>query len=228
MVGDNTILVDENGKQVSGYDYSEDPSTVKGTKEYRTRIKQDTTLIKDQLNEMRESFDVIPDAEGATKTDILPATSAGKIAEWAADQKVDPSELTGLVESAYHEALNDRRQDGSRVRDLTPYLQQLVIRQSVGGNEDAFTAKGWKGDGPKQYVNAQKVQTLNAAASRLLQKMGKKGGVNDLSNIFYTEALVDWNALGEGVRKQWNRKAQKDENGFYLSAQDMILKGEIG
>ena len=153
---------------------------------------------------MRETFDIIPDADGAAKTDILPATSAGKIAEWAADRGVDPEDLTGLVESAYHEALNDRRQDGSRVRDLTPYLQQLVIRQKVGGNEDAFTAKGWKGEGPKQYVNPQKIQTLNRAAANVLQRMGKKGGVNDLSNIFYTEALKDWNALGEGVRKQWN------------------------
>ena len=58
--------------------------------------------------------------------------------------------------------------------------------------------------------------------------MGKQGGVKDLANIFYTEALVDWNALGEGVRKQWTRKANKDENGFYKFAEHMLIKGEIG
>ena len=133
-----------------------------------------------------------------------------------------PDELGGLVESAYHDALNDRRQDGGRARNLVPYLQQLVVRQSVGGNADVFKSKSQPEKGPPNYVNPKKLQKLNAAASSVLKSMGHQGGVQDLSNIFYTEALVDWNKLDADTKKQWDRKALKDESGFYLYAQDLL------
>ena len=139
------------------------------------------------------------------------------------DNGVSPDELGGLVESAYHDALNDRRQDGGRARNLVPYLQQLVVRKSVGGNAEVFHAKGQSGDGPPQYVNPKKLQKLNAAAGSVLKNMGHQGTVNDLSNIFYTEALKDWNGLDADTKKQWGRKALKDESGFYLFAQDLLL-----
>ena len=223
-VGDNTLLQDAQGNVRSGFDFAADPSEVRGSPEYRTRIKQSTGQIETQLNEMRKAFDTFQTADGeGSKTDILPSTNSSKIAEWAVDNGVSPDELGGLVESAYHDALNDRRQDGGRARNLVPYLQQLVVRKSVGGNAEVFHAKGQSGDGPPQYVNPKKLQKLNAAAGSVLKNMGHQGTVNDLSNIFYTEALKDWNGLDADTKKQWGRKALKDESGFYLFAQDLLL-----
>ena len=221
-VGDNTIYVDRNGKQISGFDLEGDPSSVRGTKEYRDRVKGSTAQISKQLEEMRKTFDVFDKQSGAAKTDILPSTSSQKIAEWAIDNGVNPDELGGLVESAYHDALNDKRQDGARARSLVPYLNQLVVRQQVGGNADVFKAKGGEG-----FVNPRKLKVLNTAVANTLKGMGKQGGVNDLSNLFYTEALKDWNALPKDVREQWDRKARKDESGFYLFASDMITTGGL-
>ena len=224
-VGDNVYYVDQNGKEVSGFDLVGDPSEVRGTKENRDRIKTSTNQISDQLKEMRNTFDVFDKESGSAKTDILPSTNASKIAEWAIENGVQPDELGGLVESAYHDALNDNRQDGSRARNLVPYLNQLVIRQQVGGNADVFKAKKQPKDGPPQYVNAAKLQVLNQAAANTLRSMGKQGGVNDLSNLFYTEALKDWNDMDPDLKEQWDRKARADESGFYLFVENMLLGG---
>ena len=224
-IGDNTVLMDENGKPVNGFKFSEDGSKVPGTKEYRARIKTDTTLIKDQLKEMQETFDAFETADGVkgTTTDILPASSAGKVAEWAAKNGVEPAQLTGLVESAYHDAINDKRQDGARARNLVPYLQQLVIRKQVGNNEGLFKNKGETG-----FVNTQKLQTLNQLAYRVIgQKMGKKGTVNDLSNQFYGLAAGDWGNLSKDQKEMWDKKATDDVNGFYLFAEDMLMNSKF-
>jgi len=224
-VGKSTYLQDAQGNIRSGFDFKADPSEVRGSPEYRTRVKQATSNIEGQLKEMRDTFDVYDKESGGANTDILPSTNANKVAQWAVDNGVSPDELGGLVESAYHDAINDKRQDGSRARDLVPYLQQLVVRQQVGGNSEVFKSKDQAKDGPPKYVNPAKLQKLNAAASNLLKSMGHKGGVNDLSNIFYTEALKDWNGLDADTKKQWQRKAQGDESGFYLFAEHMLTVG---
>ena len=225
-VGDNVLLQDAQGNVRSGFEFASDPSEVRGSPEYRTRVKASQGQITTQLEEMRQAFDVFKTDKGeGAKTDILPATNSAKIAEWAIDNGVSPDELGGLVESAYHDALNDQRQDGSRARNLVPYLQQLVIRQSVGGNANVFQSKEQPKEGPPSYVNPQKLQKLNRNAGFVLKQLGHQGGVQDLANIFYTEALKDWNALDKETKEQWNRKALADESGFYKFADNMLTQG---
>ena len=224
-VGKSTYLQDKNGNIRSGFDFATDPSEVRGSPEYRTRVKQATGNIEGQLKEMRENFDVYDKEAGKAATDILPTTNANKVAQWAVDNGVSPDELGGLVESAYRDAINDKRQDGSRARDLVPYLQQLVVRQQVGGNSAVFQSKDQPKDGPPRYVNPQKLKALNTAGANWLRQQGHKGTVNDLSNIFYTEFLKDWNALDADTKTQWQRKAQSDESGFYLYVQKELMMG---
>jgi len=225
LANGNKAYMDEQGRIRSGFEFGDDPSVVRGTKEYRARVKNATTNIGNQLDEMRKTFDIFDKESGSAKTDILPSTNASKISEWAIENGVNPEELGGLVESAYHDALNDNRQDGSRARDLVPYLNQLVIRQQVGGNADVFKSKNQPKNGPASYVNAAKLQKLNTAAAGVLRRMGKQGGTSDLSNLFYTEALKDWNSLDPDTKELWGRKAQSDESGFYLFAENMLIGG---
>ena len=42
-----------------------------------------------------------------------------------------------------------------------------------------------------------------------------KGNSQDLANQVYTAAITDWNVLPDDVKKEWERKANKGENGFY-------------
>ena len=226
-VGDSTYLADENGNIKSGFDYVADPSEVRGSKEYRTRVKTATGNIESQLKEMRETYDVFDKEKGSAKTDILPTTNANKVAQWAVDNGVSPDQLGGLVESAYHDALNDKRQDGSRARDLVPYLQQLVVRQKVGSNAAAFQAKDQPKDGPARYVNPRKMQVLNTKAYEWLASKGHKGGVEDLSNLVYTAALEDWNKLDADTKAQWNKRAVGDVNGFYDYVTNRLTVGDL-
>ena len=226
--GDDVKLVDAGGNVRSGFDFAVDPSEVRGSPEYRTRVKQATGNIEKQLDQMREEFDIFDKESGAASTQILSSTNSQKVAEWAVDNGVSPDELGGLVESAYQNAINERRQDGAKPRNLVPYLQQLVIREQIGGNADAFMAKDQPKEGTPQYVSARKMKQLNQLASVKLKQMGLKGGVSDLSNMFYTEALDDWNSLDPATKKTWQGKAQGDENGFYLFAENMLEMGEFG
>ena len=216
--------VGPNGKVVDGRVFNQDPSNVRGTPEYRTRINSSTKQVEGVLDGLRSTFDKQGTGdETFYKTDVVPAAQAGKIAEWAAANNVAPEEMAGLVESAYHNAINDRRQDGARVRDLTPYLNQLVIRQSVGTSAEVFRTNPGE-DGPPQYLDTEKMTVMNRVASDLLKSKGFKGGSQDLANQFYTAAITDWNKLPAGVKKDWERKANKGENGFYHFAQDYLVK----
>ena len=171
-------------------------------------------------------FDVFDKEKGSATTDILPTTNANKVAQWAVDNGVSPDQLGGLVSSAYHDAINDKRQDGSRARDLVPYLQQLVVRQKVGSNSTAFHAKDQPKDGPVRYVNPRRVAELNQAAYKWLAGKGHKGTVNDLSNLVYTAALEDWNGLPTVRRDEWNDGATGDVNGFYNYVEHWLKLGD--
>ena len=190
-------------------------------------MKTATSNIEGQLKEMRDTFDVYDKETGGAATDILPTTSANKVAQWAVDNGVSPDQLGGLVESAYHDAINDKRQDGSRTRDLVPYLEQLVVRQKVGSNAGAFQAKDQPKDGGVRYVNPRKMNILNTKAAEWLQSKGHKGGVEDLSNLVYTAALEDWNSLPADEKDDWNSGATGDVNGFYEYVEHKLLLGDI-
>lgn len=209
-----TSYVGPDGSILNPTEWTEDG---KGSKTWRDNLKGTTDTTTKQLKELKETFGYNDpsDKTKGYKTDILPTTSAGKIAEWADQNGVDPAELSGLVESAYHETLNNP-QKGKRARSIIPALEQLVIRQKTGDDAAWKTADGGN-------VDMQKIDILNAAASNKLKSLGFQGNATNLSNMFYGEALTDWNALGPDGQKQWNRKANKGENGFYLFTQDMLL-----
>ena len=224
---DSYVWVGPNGKPVDGRKFNQDPSNVRGTPEYRTRINSSTKQVEGVLDGLRSTFDKQGTGdETFYKTDVVPAAQAGKIAEWAVQNGVAPEEMAGLVESAYHDAINDNRQDGARVRDLTPYLNQLVIRQSVGASSDVFRLNPGS-DGPPDYVDTEKLAVVNKVATGMLRSAGFKGNSQDLANQFYTAAISDWMKLPAGVRKDWERKANKGENGFYHYVQDYLTKQKL-
>ena len=213
-------------KIIDGTKFNENPANVKGTKEWQSKFNDYKKETASQLKELKSTFGSFKGTDGSTKyvTDITPTTSAHKIAEWADKNGVEPNKLQGLVESAYHDAINDKRQDGSRARDLVPYLNQLIIRQKTG-TPDAFVAKGYEpGDGPKQYINASKLSLLNDGAATMMKNAGKQGTSQDLANQFYTAAIKDWNALDTKQQERYMSKALDDENGFYVFINEQYAK----
>ena len=182
---------------------------VPGTKAYNDRVKGNINIAKDQITSLRTQFGGRgKDSDDKTiyATDINPSTQAGEIAKWAAKNDVNQEELAGLIESAYHDALNDERQDGKKVRDLTPYLNQLVVRKLVG-NPDIFrTPEGG-------LVAADKLANVNNV---IKNQLPEGSNVTAIANQYYNSALEEWNALGEEGQKRYNDRANDGENGFYV------------
>ena len=200
------------GTLVSGF-----ATSGQSPKEKADAVKANSATLLPVLKGLREQFDEFETADGVkgSKTDVLPAVAAGKVAEFFIEEGVNPQEGAGIVEAAYHDMINDRRQDGSRARDIVPYLRQNIIRQKLGSHTQAFVTKPASGGNPATYVDAAKVQSLNTAATRWLSSIGAKGNTKELTNNFYTAALEDWNALDEEARKLHSKSAGEGENGFF-------------
>ena len=161
-------------------------------------------------------FGVFGTDEGKmSKTDINPETRGPEIAKWALKNGVKPQDVGDLVEAAYHDMVNERRQDGSRPRSIVPYLRQLTIRQATG-HPDAFLLQDQPDKGPKQYIEAETLSVLNQKAANIMKGKGLQGNTRDLSNQLYTAALSDWQKLDPATKKVWQSKAGRGENGFYV------------
>ena len=195
-------------------------STELGSIRLRGNIKSTIEAIGKRKDEFK-----LDDGTTGYKTDIVADVNAGKIATWAIENDIDPNELPGLVASAYDSALTQKRQDGAKPNDLTPYLQQLVIRNRVRQNADAFKIPTKDGE-PPQYIDTEKLAEVNQVAGVLMQQKGYTGTVDKLTDVIYNAAIADYNnpeEVSERRRKLYEKSAEKGENGFYL-----FLKERLG
>ena len=215
----NVYFQDESGNIVSGFKTSGN-----SPKERATLVKTHSDVLKPQLKALRSTFDEFetPDGVKGSKTDVLPEIAAGKVAQFFVEEGVDPTQGASIVESAYHDMINDRRQDGSRARDIVPYLRQNIVRQRLGNDANAFVIKPASKSGPAQYVDPSKLAALNKGAERWLINNGAQPGTKDLANNFYTAALEDWNDLDEDTKQLHNKSAGKGENGFFDFAEQWL------
>ena len=212
----NKTFVDAQNNPVDATKYESDPYKVKGTKEYRQRIGDYRSITAKQLKEAQERIGSFKPEDGETQytTNILPQAASGEIAKWAVNSGVEPEELGGLVESAYTEAVNYSRASGKKAGDITPFLNQLVIRKSAGANESLFQT-GDK-DGVPQYVDADKMANINTVIRKQLEAKGSTQKVSDVANQYFNALVPDWNAIGPEAQKKWDDRANKGENGFYV------------
>ena len=217
-VGKNSYWSADGGKTPINSSYHENASAVKGTKEYNQRVsseaKDNVAVIKD----LQSRFDEIKGKDGKPstfRTEISPALQGKKIAEWAAENDVDAAQVGSLMEQAYHDAINDSAHTGRKPRDLTPYLNSLIIREHVG-TPSLFQVKENE-DGSPVYVSGAKMRVVNRnilARAGLDTNLKDKRNVDKLNN-FWTFAQSKWAQLPDKERAQWNRKGGEDTTGFY-------------
>ena len=214
--GDNVGYIGADGRPISGFNITEDGASVEGTPEYFQKVQQIQGDVTKQVKSLREQFDVFETDEGKqSQTDINPETQGPEIAKWALKNGVKPQDVGGLVEAAYHDMVNERRQDGSRPRSIVPYLRQLTIRQMTG-TPDAFLLQDQPDKGPKQYIKAEKLSLLNTKAANIMKSKGLAGNTRDLSGQLYNAAMSDWQKLDPATKKVWQSKAGNGENGFFV------------
>ena len=222
-IGDQTKWVDSKGNFVDGTKFNADPSTVRGTKDYNARVNSEATSNVAIIEDLQKTFDAKPKKNEFDKqeytTEITPSLQGKKIAEWAADNDVDAAQIGTLIEQAYHDAINDAKQTGRKPRDLTPYLNSLIIREQTG-LPDLFKT------GEDTFVDGAKMASLNRS---VLFLAGSNDNLKDKRNIdklntFYTMAASNWNKLDADTQKQYNRKAGKGTTGFYTYIHEQLAK----
>ena len=224
--GKNTYWSSDGGKTAINSSYHENASAVRGTKEYNTRIASESKSNVAVLKELQSRFDEIPGQDGEPSkfnTEISANLQGKKIAEWAARNNVDTARVGGLIEKAYHDAINDAKATGRKPRDITPYLNSLIIREETGTPALFVTNPEGVGKGqPATYVSGSKMRVIN---NNILTRFGfsdtndvvsKKRRIDKLNN-FWSAAQAKWNNLDPEVREQWTRKSSKDNGttGFY-------------
>ena len=212
-VGDAKVWQTSDGKIVDAT-YTDDPSTVKNSPQYNTRVKQDSAQYSDMIKGLRSQFGTEKTDDGVEyATELTPAIAGNKIARWGIENKI-PAELMGsIVENAYHSALTHTQNTGEKIRDLTPFLEKQWVVSKVG-DASLFT----KPDG--NVVSGTVVSNLMKSARTAASNLGGRTTQHDIL-AGYRKA---WNDLSEKERKHWNAQAGKEENGFVKFMQTDIYK----
>ena len=215
-VGDSYIW-SRDGKTAVDSSYQFDAEQVKGSPEWNQRVAADTKSNIDVLKGLQEQFDKIPAKDQYGKatfsTQVNPALQGKKAAEWAIQNGVNAAQLGGLLESAYHEAIEYSKGTKTKVRDLVPFLNQQVIRTQTG-TESLFQTREADKNQPATYVDQQKMKLVND--NILYKYQDKPGKPIDKLNLFWTEAAKMWSDLDAETRKTWERRATKGKTtGFY-------------
>ena len=208
--GDNKYYVGPDGKRIDPRKYNVDPAYVKDTKEYRDLVSKQSKVYIDQLKALKKVTGKDSDQKNVYATDIIPASAGPKIAEWAIANGVSVEKVGGLVDLAMKDAINDVRQDKSRVQDLTPYLNSLIIREQTTVPDLFINPE------TKKPVDARKFETLNNNIEFVMRKIGGSGTKFNLTNQYYNELLKDWNNLDDKAKEQYNKKAGKNRLRFYV------------
>ena len=208
-IGDQVTWQTGDGRMVDT-SWSDDPSTIPGTKAYGDRIKTDSKQYTSMIEDLRKGFGTIPggrDQADTFKTDLAPSVAGNKIAKWAADNNVPAQNMGTIIENAYHSAVQHSEATGEKVRDITPFLEEQYVIAQVG---DSTLFEGISG------TNVSKL--LGGAQSAYEQKHGTRPSTTAVMQA-YRKA---WNALSQEEQESWNDKATTGENGFMKFVQNDI------
>ena len=214
-------------------------------KDENAQIKAEADGNIDVIREIQAADDSYTVGRGDSKetkyiTGLKPAAAAKQAAVWAQQNGVDAARIGPLMEQAYYDMIADAKASdtGQKPRDLTPYLNSLIIREQ-GATPQLFitnideVAEG----GAAAYVNQAKMTAINKQVLKAAgfsssvdvitgddkltkeEKVVKQRRLDKLNN-FYTFAETKWNKLRQEDPERFNKlnKTAKGTNttGFYL------------
>ena len=152
-VGKSTYWMTADGRKV-GANFSEDASSQPGTREYDERVTKDAGNYGTMLKELKNQFGSYDTKEGKRfKTELVPSVNGQNIARWAIENNVNPSLMGNIVNQAYQSALAHAENSDTKVRDITPFLNEAFVTAKVGNPELFKTEDG-------ESVNPQKINRI--------------------------------------------------------------------
>lgn len=230
-VGDSYIWSYDGGKTAIPASWHQDAARVPGTDKYNDRVRAETGLLKDSIQELSTAIgDVTPGdsdkgIKRTQKTNITPTNAALEAAQWAAKNGIDVAQMNTYVEQAYRMAVQQSGGENQVKPDsLLPYLNQLKLRQDTGTSE-LFTVTNK--NGAEVPMDARKVEELSL---QFLKRAGGTGAISDgmnrdAVNMFWNKAAEIW---AKKVREtpdiveQYQKKAQPGETAFYAYAREQL------
>ena len=196
--------------------FTDDASTVAGTKEYDERINKEAKAYTDQVAALQDRF--FTDEDGKHSTDIESNTAGRTIAKFAIAAGIPPQGMGSLVRNALEAATRDAR-NGVKVSSLEPYLNEQYVVSQVGDNELFKNREG-------KAVSAVKMNELFSLIGNTLRREQPEQ-YGDASNTAISSDILqeyrnDWPNMDPEVRKSYIRRAGPGESGFMVFLRDQL------
>jgi len=231
-VGDAYIWSADGGKTALPSAWHQDAARVPNTDKYNDRIKSETPIIKDVIQELQEitgdktvsGSDKLGTKKTSFKTAIRPAAAAQEVAMWAAKNGIDVASASTYARTAYEMAVAAANED-TKPSSLIPYLNQLKIRQDTGINE-LFNAT------VNDKVVSMDSGKIEGLSTMFLRRAGREGTVSDGTNRdavnqFWTQAAAIWAQKVQenpAIVDEYKDQALPGETAFYVYARTQLQK----
>jgi hypothetical protein len=231
-VGDAYIWSADGGKTAIPSAWHQDAARVPNTDKYNDRIKSETPILKDVIQELQEvtgdkavsGSDKLGTKKTSYKTAIRPAAAAQEVAMWAAKNGMDVASASTYARTAYEMAVAAANED-TKPSSLIPYLNQLKIRQDTGIDE-LFNAT------VKDKVVPMDSGKIEGLSTMFLRRAGREGAVSDGTNRdavnqFWTQAAAIWAQKVQenpAIVDEYKDQALPGETAFYVYARTQLQK----
>jgi hypothetical protein len=231
-VGDAYIWSADGGRTAIPSAWHQDAARVPNTDKYNDRIKSETPILKDVIQELQEvtgdkavsGSDKLGTKKTSYKTAIRPAAAAQEVAMWAAKNGIDVASASTYARTAYEMAVAAANED-TKPSSLIPYLNQLKIRQDTGIDE-LFNAT------VKDKVVPMDSGKIEGLSTMFLRRAGREGAVSDGTNRdavnqFWTQAAAIWAQKVQenpAIVDEYKDQALPGETAFYVYARTQLQK----
>lgn len=182
--------------------FTDDGRFARGSKDYEDRRKAARSHIE-KLYEAQEGL--IGTVDNGDDPDTYrvqrrPVNLASDFIAWAEKNGFDLADprTEAIIGNAYEQAVNDATDKGLTIKDLTPYLDQQMIRESTNSNElfminrDKYEA----GEQAPKYVRGDLMKSLYDKASATARAKGFKDEKSGRQAVF-AHAVAKWGDLAE-------------------------------
>ena len=203
-VGKTTILVDGNGKQVNGYNYTDDASRSPGHADNTKRIQEEGANYGDTFKELQD-FEIEANKDSdypGRSTGLAPKTTGINIAKWAISNGVPPEGMGQIITNAYEAA----KRDGKKATSIIPYLNEQYIQTNIGDPTNFKMADG-------KAVEAQKTNQWltsigNVARSVNPDKFGNASNTELSQFVLGSDASKKWTDFDEETKNTWAKQGK--------------------
>ena len=225
------FLGDKDGNRINLDMLHSDAERVPTTKEFEKRSRENVKFVSSQIKGLH---DKAKEDDALVLTNITPEVMSSKAGRWATINGVPVDDMGGIVEQAYRDMEAYAQRTGKQPADITPFLNQQVIR-TYTSNPNLFN------DSEGNPVDANKFSEVNKViSSQILKSQYKDAPASDIVNQYINAMERKWEKLSQETLDDGNPNpdynpqlvsmfsdgANEGESGFLLYLQNDLGIGD--